>query len=160
MGKEAKKRKFTDLKKLTADQAKAEIKALEAELAESAWPLEELDKQMKELREQYNALEATRGPARWRIGDLNRHLDTLKIQAELDALPFKFGDIVADELGVRYRVIECRLSNGGYDRHGNVVEGGRPLVYGIRLSARGIETSKDSYRINSPNLTKVEITNE
>lgn len=103
-----------DIKTLDIPQLKALVDQLEAET--------------KDLHERYDNLRSHLGKARHRLTELTT--------------PYWEGDVIEDELGVRYRVT-------GVNYEGR--------ASGIRLNEKGVEAHKDPRRIYSKKIKKVDV---
>lgn len=127
----------TELAELTEAQVKAQIDQLETGNRDLTNRIRSLDTKIEELRNKRNELRSKHYSNDVELRQLNQELTKRSI-------PFVAGDVVADDLGVRYRVHQVN-----YDLH---------MVYGIRLTKTGNEAYAKPRVIRSTKpLKKVEV---
>jgi regulator of replication initiation timing len=100
-------------------------------------------KELEELKEQQRAIKAEAARLELEASELRDRQREIGTRITELTVPFKVGDICQDEKGVQYRVTQL----AGYGGH----------MVGIRLTKEGHEAHKDSRRIYSNKLVKVEV---
>lgn len=116
----------------------------------------DIDRYRKDMHDVLNAKQVTASELRGQAEVFAAELR--EAQKAANPQPFDVGDIVEDEVGVRYRVTRVgQVLEDVYDRRGRWVES-VPGVWnaeGIRLTATGIEAHVKPRLIRSPKLTVV-----
>jgi len=140
--------------KRTVAQIQADVDKYDAMVKEKYDEVEETRRSLNSL------LDAKRTTLREIEGQRNQlRTELAEAQKVANPQPFNVGDIVEDEVGVRYRVthvsqmVEWRDDLG---RHAPL-PGGVWNAEGIRLTTTGIEAHVKPRLIRSPNLTVVKL---